>query len=757
MGMVSFYVNIKQLLAISNQQTHFRQLASASQVYPDYYCTRAVGICPVRPPDPPSLRYFFIDMVWRLYGTVEEGYNYTATIQKVIEWFGGLISLCCSIAALSYWTNFSISRKFCLLGWLCMMVTPAISALLASNHHVKWDRAEETIVTAGAEIWEDLDLFIRERSCPTATDPDKMCDPCQQIDEHLKWLTENVQWLCSWKGAIGFFLDSSVTHACDRYREFYTLDREDKLKDASDSCRNSISVFKDSANSRTDFEQLIKNDYIPGLSTTLWIMVGVRAGLSNFMRIIPAVVSMVPALMQGGLMVKNLVPRQTMPNILTTLPWAYTIVVWMTWQMYYQVMDHWMMLLACLLLSFGPMVYYVSGKFYDLQAPMDDQQSITITFRIWYYALILSLITPYATLIIYITWFNTTLEDWIFEKTIGWLLKPSLDAVLGFISGTLLGYAYTLQAGIDWFVDELMLHHLAAHAPIMIASSPNPEKAKEWVKQLNTQLDVDSIEQGAYVCGGLSDPNIMYPPQLGEWRHKAQTYAISLARKDFETLDAFTAHIRQDKELPEIMERGRRCWYKWMDYPDKWKGEGMDQGQAILGRKPEGEDGEDGQPPTNAGPDQGAGTSPSGASSPDTPGSFRSNQTQRGPHDQTSYSPHNPLASPSYNAAGQSDQRAYNPSNPLAAPLGPGMPQAWSFPGHGAGPAQGAQQHVPLGSAPTSFNSGPGGQYDYGNGGVAPLPFGETPQSQNGNEQSPYPNHWGAPPVGDPNNAQFGF
>jgi len=319
---------------------------------------------------------------------------------------------------------------------------------------------------------------------------------------------------------------------------------------------------------------------------------------------------------------------------------------------------------------------------------------------------------------------------------------------------------------------------MAAHAPIMIAASPRPEVAKEWVKQLNTQLDVDSIEEGVYVCGGLSDPNIVYPPQLGEWRHKAQTYAISLARKDFETLDAFAAHIQQDKELPEIMERGRRCWYKWMDYPDKWKGEGMEQGRIILGRKSDGEDGDDKQPPTNPGSDQGCGSVPNGVQpwggaasfqGPDPQGSFRGNQAQqeaawqRGPQDQTSYSPHNPLAPPGYNGTGQSDQRGYNPSNPLAtyeaAPLGPGMPQAWSFPGHDAALAQ---QHVPLGSAPTSFTSGAQrGQYEvsaqYGGGGIAPLPFGEAPQSQNGNEQSPFPNHWGTPPVGDPSNAQFGF
>merc|ERR1719183_665329 len=119
---------------------------------------------------------------------------------------------------------------------------------------------------------------------------------------------------------------------------------------------------------------------------------------------------------------------------------------------------------------------------------MDDQQSVTLTFRIWYYALICALIGPYVALVVYITWFNSFAQDAIYQGTIGWILSPSLSQLLAVFSGTLMGYAYTLQAGIDWFVDELVGHHMALHAPLVIATTKNVEEAKLLVKQLGTQI-----------------------------------------------------------------------------------------------------------------------------------------------------------------------------------------------------------------------------------------------------------------------------
>lgn len=560
MGCVGFVVNLVALLEISNKQVHFRQAASRPQVYPEYYCTKTEGDCPINTPDIPTLASYSVDMVLRLYGIIEEAVNKTETIQAICEWFGGLVSLCCSVAALSYWTSFSISRKFCLMGWICMMLTPAVTSTFAANSYVNWEETESSLVTASAEVWEDISLFVATQ-------------PCQTLVDYIISLQDQVVYLCSFKTSLKWFAPEAAIEACNKFNALYgTPQHTAMITNITDFCTTCTDLVKNGPKTRGEAEAILK-EHTPSMLIFIRIFVGIRGGMGNMMRIIPAVVSMVPALMQGGLMVKNLVPRQTMPSILTTLPWAYTIVVWVQYQVYYQLMNDWFFLIACLLMSFGPMVYYIYGKYYDLHQPMDDQQSITITFRIWYYALICGLIAPYVMMVIYITWFNNFLGSSVYQGTIGWLLSPSLGQLLAFLSGTVNGYAYTLQAGIDWFVDELCLHHMASHAPMVFAATETEEEAYELGKRIHTQIDLPSITSGTYVCGGLSDPDRLYPPTEGTWQHKAKTYAISLARKDFATLDALTAHIRQDNGLPEILDRGRRPWYKWMDEPNSYRGE----------------------------------------------------------------------------------------------------------------------------------------------------------------------------------------
>lgn len=482
----------------------------------------------------------------RLDGILEEALNRVQTKQAIVEWLGGLISLCCSVAALSYWTSFRISRKFCLIGWLSMMLTPALTAAMSPNHALNWDKTQESIKTTAVEVWQDITMFVSTK-------------PCQEVTDQIAYLSTSVSKFCAYKRTIKYLIPKKygIKEACDQFRTYYGTDVRKSLMERMDTfCKKSVQIVEDGPKTRPEFEAEM-DKHLPFIMSAIRMWLGTRAGIANVLRILPAVVAMVPALMQGGLMVKNLVPMQTMPSILTTLPWAYTIVAWVEYQVYYQFMDDWMFLIAILFACFGPMVYYVWAKYYDLHQPMCDQQSITITFRLWYYALLTAILAPYVTLVIYIVYFNTFLHDTLYQNLIGVYLSPNISKVLAFLCGTVMNYAYTLQAGIDWFVDELVLHHMATHAPLVIATTKDVEEARKIAQQLHTQIDVDSIQQGTYVCGGLSDKDRLYPPKEGSWTHKAETYAISLTRKDFSTLDAFTAHTRGDKEIPGLLDRGR--------------------------------------------------------------------------------------------------------------------------------------------------------------------------------------------------------
>merc|ERR1740121_2539769 len=84
---------------------------------------------------------------------------------------------------------------------------------------------------------------------------------------------------------------------------------------------------------------------------------------------------------------------------------------------------------------------------------------------------------------------------------------------------------------------------------------------------MSTSIDTESIVEGTYVCGGLSDPNMMEPPKEGDWQYKARVYVCSLAEKDTSTLDAFAAHVNNDDNLAGLLRRARREYWGLMDDP----------------------------------------------------------------------------------------------------------------------------------------------------------------------------------------------
>ncbi|CAK0905108.1 unnamed protein product [Prorocentrum cordatum] len=281
----------------------------------------------------------------------------------------------------------------------------------------------------------------------------------------------------------------------------------------------------------------------PVIKDGLLLAVAFKSTITNLLSLLGAIMSMAPALMQGGLMVKNQVPQQTMPAILTTLPWAFSLMTWAQYQAYYQVLGSRFFLVACLCLSYGPILYYFFAKQYNVIQPMCDQQSVTFTFRIWYYALFLAILFPYILVAAYFGVIDEGTElGYIKHRAITKLFSPELRDVVNVISNSICMYAYTLQAGIDWFVDELVGHHLAAHAPLCLAASQSPEEATVLQKMLDTSLDQEQIDEGTYVCGGLSDPFPTRPSADGTWSDKVKVYTSCLAYKDFATLDQMAGH-----------------------------------------------------------------------------------------------------------------------------------------------------------------------------------------------------------------------
>eukprot|EP00929_Paragymnodinium_shiwhaense_P067150 TRINITY_DN337_c1_g1_i1.p1 TRINITY_DN337_c1_g1~~TRINITY_DN337_c1_g1_i1.p1 ORF type:complete len:1453 (-),score=231.28 TRINITY_DN337_c1_g1_i1:87-4445(-) len=556
LGLVNFWLNAQAVIDVSHRMIRVRQSLNMETQYPAYRCDANEGVCPGGSPDPTALFRYGADMGGRVVAIIREGTTWVDTCEAIMQWLANFFALCCAWCALANWTDFTTSRRYCVIGWLAMMMMPAVTCMLNANGFVNWDKVEGTTLELSAEVMEEVSLFFGAQ-------------PCKQAKDNVEFAMHKADRICSQVLALEFLLPSSaaqVVTGCKSFSETRTGIIENKiLENATAFCKSVEDMVNSAPQGRENVKKAVRV-YMPTIIDIQKGIVGIRQGLLNMKRLIPAVMSMIPALMQGGLMIKNMLPRQTLPSILTTLPWAYTTLYWVQYQLYYQILGGFTMLFAGLLLSFGPMVYFIYGSQYKIVQPMDDQQSITLTFRIWYYALIGAMIIPYGLFGVYIVYLNSVFTDQVWASVLDSFTAGALAST---VSGTMSSLAYTLQAGIDWFVGELVTHHMAGSIPMMLASTRSQEEAEVCNEMLQTEIDLDTIAKGTYVCGGLGDPDRLHPPEEDEagWQEKAQIYSVSLAYKDFTTLDAFAGHIYSDPDLGRELRRARRKWFALMTDP----------------------------------------------------------------------------------------------------------------------------------------------------------------------------------------------
>ena len=72
--------------------------------------------------------------------------------------------------------------------------------------------------------------------------------------------------------------------------------------------------------------------------------------------------------------VKVLVPQSSIPGMfIVLLPWMYCPLVWMVYNVAFQMVGNMWLFIGLIIQAFGPMVYFVIGSFMQVTKPMDDR------------------------------------------------------------------------------------------------------------------------------------------------------------------------------------------------------------------------------------------------------------------------------------------------------------------------------------------------------------------------------------------------
>eukprot|EP00397_Hematodinium_sp_SG-2012_P001962 GEMP01001967.1.p1 GENE.GEMP01001967.1~~GEMP01001967.1.p1 ORF type:complete len:1109 (+),score=251.35 GEMP01001967.1:1290-4616(+) len=553
--------------------------------YLNYYCAMHDGDCDYQRARGDYVAFFHYtgQCFKKMFASVQTQIKAMDVSKGSAQLVSKTLSLAFGMTALRSWKNFGLSSKYCILSWFFYQLSPVVTSLIVVRN---WINLSDVRIVA--------DELSREVLAMVSTDETMGKDLCSVVSEQqFTKAVETAQWACGYLQGWFYYgllewifrregdnqtyeIIAKARQACFNFlgdQEHGSMGTMQKIiawwynvcsefsnmAAGGDATTNSgayaqkqIHLAKEAA---FHFIRIDLPEIIGGL-------VGLRAALLNFKALFFPVLSMVPALLQGCLMMKNVIPQNTLGTLFVILPFAYVPLQWAQYQVVAQVVGDAVLIWGLILMSFSNLLYYFFGRYYNIAQPMDDQQSVTYTFRVWYYALVSTFIVPYAVLLLWVMFGTWAYRDVVYDKSIGWFFtQASAAEILDTIAGTVLCYVLTIQAAMDWFTMEACEQHRMAHAPWAVALGKTKEESEQYQQLLGSTIDLSLIDEGRYVCGGLKDVDRVPKEVLQTittWEEKAKTYAISLYHKHLDTCDAFCMIDADHGEYPSLFMESHR-------------------------------------------------------------------------------------------------------------------------------------------------------------------------------------------------------
>lgn len=108
-------------------------------------------------------------------------------------------------------------------------------------------------------------------------------------------------------------------------------------------------------------------------ATTLELAVCGSHALTTFQKMIGATFALAPALIRSALKVKTAVPQSPLAGMfIIVLPWLYSPIVWVVFNVVFQLIGNWQQLIGLLAFAFGPMAFFTFGITKNVTRPFDD-------------------------------------------------------------------------------------------------------------------------------------------------------------------------------------------------------------------------------------------------------------------------------------------------------------------------------------------------------------------------------------------------
>jgi len=107
----------------------------------------------------------------------------------------------------------------------------------------------------------------------------------------------------------------------------------------------------------------------------LGLYAGVRSAVTTFLELVPASISIVPAVLAAAWRVRLVMPLSRLPTIIImTLPWIYCPVLWAQFLWFWQLMSSPLLCASLVIVCFGFFQWVVTSHLFRITEPIPPEQ-----------------------------------------------------------------------------------------------------------------------------------------------------------------------------------------------------------------------------------------------------------------------------------------------------------------------------------------------------------------------------------------------
>ncbi|GMH67014.1 hypothetical protein TrST_g514 [Triparma strigata] len=272
-----------------------------------------------------------------------------------------------------------------------------------------------------------------------------------QIDTNLVWPAS------IWVSSVSFDVNELLVE-CGQARRYICMGDVYKAMNSAKAVCAEIRAWMDD-DVGTDAENIedVMELLMKSVKETSEIGISLIHSVKSFKIMSSATFALAPALIRAAIRVKTAVPQNSISGMFViVLPWLYSPLVWCVYNLVFQVIGNWQLLVGLIIMAYGPVLFFIIGIWKDITRPMPDKEIHIIRLMMTIVGRLKILFG--AIFVFWGLWAYTFEEQAKYTSEYkSYLMKDfSTMALMELGASIVMKYYYTTIVGVDYMLSQIL-------------------------------------------------------------------------------------------------------------------------------------------------------------------------------------------------------------------------------------------------------------------------------------------------------------